>query len=48
MGSATEYFRFLNEKPLKLNDTKKSLSHITITEKMMKERSKLKLYKNNG
>jgi len=45
MGSLTDYFTFMTEEPRFLNDTKKTLHHITITDALMKKRSELKLYK---
>lgn len=48
MGSLTEYFEYLKADPKSLNDTKKSLSHITPNEKIKKVRSELKLYKKDA
>jgi hypothetical protein len=45
MGRMTEYIAFLKVSPSELTEFKQNLSHITINDDMMKERSKLKLYK---
>ena len=45
MGSLSEYFRFLSEKPDRLSDTVISFSHITISEEMKRQRRELKLYR---
>jgi len=45
MGRMTEYIAFLKVSPSELTEFKENLSHITIDSSMMKERRKLKLYK---
>lgn len=45
MGKLTEYFKYLEAKPSKLQELKDGFCYITITEEIKKERSRLKLYK---
>lgn len=46
MGKLTEYFKYLEVKPNKLQELKDELFYINITKEMKKQRRKLKLYKN--
>lgn len=45
MGKLSEYFRFLEVSPSKLNEfKKKEMCYIGVTDEMMRQRRELKLY----